>query len=136
MTVETEIEDDGHWIAEVPALPGAMAYAPSRAEAISKVEALVLRILADCVENGEDVLAYAGIFRDSRRKSARIMETIDRDCGQVRKEDWREAMRRLPVAEKLALLEKAITEALALEKLKSEWRKSAKSSSSLLPTAR
>jgi predicted RNase H-like HicB family nuclease len=90
MTVETEIEDDGHWIAEVPALPGAMAYAPSRAEAISKVEALVLRILADCVENGEDVLAYAGIFRDSRRKSARIMETIDRDCGQVRKEDWRE----------------------------------------------
>jgi predicted RNase H-like HicB family nuclease len=59
MTVETEIEDDGHWIAEVPALPGAMAYAPSRAEAISKVEALVLRVLADRVENGEDVLAYA-----------------------------------------------------------------------------
>jgi hypothetical protein len=39
---------------------------------------------------------------------------------------WRDAMRRLPVGEKLALLEKAITEALALERLKSEWRKSAK----------
>jgi hypothetical protein len=26
MRVETEIEDDGRWIAEVPALPGAMAY--------------------------------------------------------------------------------------------------------------
>jgi hypothetical protein len=49
---------------------------------------------------------------------------------------WRDAMRRLPVGEKLALLEKAITEALALERLKSEWRKSAKSSSSLSPTAR
>jgi len=54
MRVETEIEDDGRWIAEVPALPGAMAYGSSRAEAISKVEALVLRILADRVENGED----------------------------------------------------------------------------------
>jgi hypothetical protein len=40
--------------------------------------------------SGEDVLAYAGIFRDSREESARIMETIDRDCGQVRKEDWLE----------------------------------------------
>ena len=89
MRVETEIEDDGRWIAEVPALPGAMAYGSSRAEAISNVETLVLRILADRVGNGEDVLAYAGIFRDSREESARIMETIDRDCRQVRKEDWR-----------------------------------------------
>jgi predicted RNase H-like HicB family nuclease len=69
MRVETEIEDDGRWIAEVPALPGAMACGSSRAEAISKVEALVLRILADRAENGEDVLAYAGIFRHSREES-------------------------------------------------------------------
>ena len=91
MRVETETEDDGRWIAEVPALLGAMAYGSSRAEAISKVEALVLRILADRVDNGEDVLSYAGIFWNSREESARIMETIDRDCGQVRKEDWRES---------------------------------------------
>lgn len=89
MRVETEIEDDGRWIAEVPALPGAVAYGLSRGEAISKVEFLVLRVLADRVENGEDVLAYAGIFRHSREESARIMEAIDRDCRQVRKEDWR-----------------------------------------------
>jgi hypothetical protein len=49
---------------------------------------------------------------------------------------WRDAMRGLSVAEKLALLEKAITEAIALERLKSEWRRSAKSSSGLSPTAR
>jgi predicted RNase H-like HicB family nuclease len=89
MKIEVELEDDGRWIAEVPALPGAMAYGSSRAEAISNVEALVLRILADRVDNSEDVLAYAGIFRDSREESARIMQTIDRDCGQVRKEEWR-----------------------------------------------
>jgi len=62
MRVETEIEDDGRWIAEVPALPGAMAYGASRAEAISKVEALVLRILADRVENGEDAPELEAVF--------------------------------------------------------------------------
>ena len=62
MRVETEIEDDGRWIAEVPALSGAMAYGSSRAEAISKVEALVLRILADRVENGEDAPELDSVF--------------------------------------------------------------------------
>jgi predicted RNase H-like HicB family nuclease len=62
MRVETEIEDDGRWIAEVPALPGAMAYGSSRAEAISRVEALVLRILADRVENGEDAPELEAVF--------------------------------------------------------------------------
>ena len=53
MKVEVEVENDGRWVAEVPAVPGAMVYGASRAEAVSKVEALVLRILADRVENGE-----------------------------------------------------------------------------------
>ncbi len=62
MKVETEIEDDGRWIAEVPALPGAMTYGSSRAEAISKVEALVLRILADRVEKGEAAPELESVF--------------------------------------------------------------------------
>ena len=62
MKVETELEEDGRWIAEVPALPGAMAYGLSRAEAVSKVEALVLRILADRVENGEDAPELEAVF--------------------------------------------------------------------------
>ena len=53
MKVEVEVESDGRWVAEVPSVPGAMTYGSSRAEAVSKVEALVLRILADRVENGE-----------------------------------------------------------------------------------
>jgi predicted RNase H-like HicB family nuclease len=55
MKIEVELESDGRWIAEVPAVPGAMAYGASRAEAVSKVEALVLRVLADREEEGEDV---------------------------------------------------------------------------------
>ena len=46
MKVEIEIEEDGRYIAEVPSIPGAMVYGSTAKEAISKVEALVLRILA------------------------------------------------------------------------------------------
>lgn len=47
MKIEIEREDDGRWIAEVPDLPGVMVYGKSREEAISKVKALALRVLAD-----------------------------------------------------------------------------------------
>ena len=50
MKIEIEREDDGRWIAEIPELPGVMAYGDSRSEAISKAEALALRVLADRLE--------------------------------------------------------------------------------------
>ena len=52
-TVETEQETDGRWIAEVPQIPGAMAYGISRQEAVARVEALGLRVLAERIEQGE-----------------------------------------------------------------------------------
>ncbi len=51
--VELEPEDDGRWIAEVPALPGVMAYGGTRDAALRAVEALALRVLADRLEHGE-----------------------------------------------------------------------------------
>ena len=53
--VEVEQEQDGRWIAEVPDLPGVMVYGKSRNDAISKVQALALRVLADRLEHGESV---------------------------------------------------------------------------------
>jgi predicted RNase H-like HicB family nuclease len=53
MRIEVEREEDGRWIAEAPALPGVMAYGDTEAEAVARVEALVLRVLADRLENGE-----------------------------------------------------------------------------------
>jgi len=47
MKIEIDREDDGRWIAEVPDLPGVLVYAKSREEAISRVEVLALRVLAD-----------------------------------------------------------------------------------------
>jgi predicted RNase H-like HicB family nuclease len=52
-TVESEEETDGRWIAEVPELPGVLAYGSSQAEALAKAQALALRVLADRLEHGE-----------------------------------------------------------------------------------
>ena len=49
-TVETDREDDGRWIAEVPELPGVLAYGDTREQAIAHAEALALRVLADEIE--------------------------------------------------------------------------------------
>ena len=52
-TVETEQETDGRWIAEIAQIPGALAYGATREEAIARVEALGLRVLAERIEQGE-----------------------------------------------------------------------------------
>jgi predicted RNase H-like HicB family nuclease len=50
LIVETEQEEDGRWIAEVPAIPGALAYGKTREEAIETVRALAAEVLAECEE--------------------------------------------------------------------------------------
>jgi predicted RNase H-like HicB family nuclease len=52
-TLECEREDDGRWIAEVPQLPGVLAYGTSADEAMAKAEVLALRVLAERLEHGE-----------------------------------------------------------------------------------
>lgn len=53
LTIETEREDDGRWIAEVIEIPGAMAYGESREDATRRVKALALRVVAERMEQGE-----------------------------------------------------------------------------------
>jgi predicted RNase H-like HicB family nuclease len=53
LTIELEREADGRWLAEVPALPGVMTYGVSRPEALARVQALALRVLAEQLEHGE-----------------------------------------------------------------------------------
>ncbi len=52
-SIEYEQEEDGRWIAEVPELPGALAYGSTAEEAMAKVEALALRALAERLETFE-----------------------------------------------------------------------------------
>jgi predicted RNase H-like HicB family nuclease len=53
LTVEIEQEEDGRWIAEVINLPGVLVYGQTSDEAITQVQALALRVLADRLEHGE-----------------------------------------------------------------------------------
>ena len=57
MLIEIEREKDGRWIAEVPDLPGVLAYGKTRKQAVSKAKALALRVMADRLEHGEKIPA-------------------------------------------------------------------------------
>ena len=48
--VETELEEDGRWIAEIVDVPGVMAYGATEQEAKASAQALALRVLADEIE--------------------------------------------------------------------------------------
>jgi predicted RNase H-like HicB family nuclease len=53
LKIELEREEDGRWIAEVPALPGVLAYGDTEAEARARAVSLALRVIADRIDNGE-----------------------------------------------------------------------------------
>lgn len=53
LTIETEREADGRWIAEVPELAGVMAYGATQGEAMARAEALALRVVAEQLDHGE-----------------------------------------------------------------------------------
>jgi predicted RNase H-like HicB family nuclease len=52
-TIEIEREEDGRWLAEIPGLPGVVAYGTTEVAAFTAAEALALRVLADRIEHGE-----------------------------------------------------------------------------------
>jgi predicted RNase H-like HicB family nuclease len=60
-TIELERENDGRWLAEVEALPGVMCYGQDRDEAVAKVQALALRVIAERLENREAPVEYLNV---------------------------------------------------------------------------
>ncbi|MDO9230182.1 MAG: type II toxin-antitoxin system HicB family antitoxin [Syntrophales bacterium] len=62
MKIEIEREENGRWIAEIPELPGVMVYGDTRNQAISKAEALALRIMADRLEHEEEIPELKEVF--------------------------------------------------------------------------
>jgi predicted RNase H-like HicB family nuclease len=62
MRIEIQREEDGRWIAEIPELPGVMVYGETRKEAISKAEALALRVMADRLEHDEEIPELREVF--------------------------------------------------------------------------
>jgi predicted RNase H-like HicB family nuclease len=57
LRITLDQEEDGRWIAEVSELPGVMVYGSTPDEAVNRVRALALRVVADRLEHGEKVPA-------------------------------------------------------------------------------
>jgi predicted RNase H-like HicB family nuclease len=55
LRIDVEQESDGRWLAEVETLPGTLAYGVTKTDAVAKVQALALRVLAERLEQGEAV---------------------------------------------------------------------------------
>jgi predicted RNase H-like HicB family nuclease len=53
LKIENEQEEDGRWIAEIPALPSVLAYGTTKADANAAAQALALRVIADRLDHGE-----------------------------------------------------------------------------------
>lgn len=53
VTIEHEREENGRWLAEVPELPGVVAYGATAQEAMARARALALRVLAERLEHDE-----------------------------------------------------------------------------------
>ena len=53
LDIENEREADGRWLAEVPQLPGVVAYAATRDVAVARAQVLALRVLAERLEHSE-----------------------------------------------------------------------------------
>lgn len=62
LQVEIEREEDGRWIAEVEELPGVLAYGATREVAIERAKALSLRVMADRLEQGEEIPEMGDVF--------------------------------------------------------------------------
>jgi predicted RNase H-like HicB family nuclease len=55
LKIEFSREEDGRWIADIPALPGVTVYGRTRKQALVSAEALALRVIEDRLERGEAV---------------------------------------------------------------------------------
>jgi len=53
--VEFEQETDGRWIAEIPELPGVLAYGVTPLQAGARAKALALRVVAERMENEDSI---------------------------------------------------------------------------------
>ena len=62
MRIELDREEDGRWLTEIPELPGVMAYGQTREEALARVKALALRVMADRLEHGEAIPELVDVF--------------------------------------------------------------------------
>ncbi|MCW5983154.1 MAG: type II toxin-antitoxin system HicB family antitoxin [Bryobacteraceae bacterium] len=82
LPIEYYREEDGRWLADIPALPGVTAYGRTRKQATAAVQALALRLIADRLEHGEAVPIGSWRARDGRISCSPIMTASLSDLPQ------------------------------------------------------
>jgi predicted RNase H-like HicB family nuclease len=71
-SLEFEQETDGRWIAEIPELPGVLAYGETRMQAGEKAKALAFRVLADKIESESSMPGINHVAFVSRNESMAV----------------------------------------------------------------
>ena len=79
LSIETDHEDDGRWIAEVPELPGLLAYGARQSEAMLMAETLARGVVAEQLKHGER-RAGGCAYHDSSSRTNRFSVTKARVC--------------------------------------------------------
>jgi predicted RNase H-like HicB family nuclease len=72
--IEREREQDGRILAAVPELPGVMAYGTDDEEAIRKVKAIALQVLAGMIGSGEASRSPSECFSQRERLASNERE--------------------------------------------------------------
>jgi predicted RNase H-like HicB family nuclease len=70
--IEYEQETDGRWIAEIPEIPGVLAYGVTPQQAGAKVKALALRVVAERIENEVSIPGINSIVFTNRNDPVAI----------------------------------------------------------------
>jgi predicted RNase H-like HicB family nuclease len=73
--VSNEREDDGRWLAEVPGLSGVLAYGQDRNEAVARVQALALRVIAERLEHREAPAEFVNVTFEALGSQASVRVT-------------------------------------------------------------
>ena len=53
LSIESEEEIDGRWIAEIPQLPGVLCYGKTADDTMARADVLALRVMTDRLEQNE-----------------------------------------------------------------------------------
>jgi hypothetical protein len=79
-TIELEREEDGRWIAEIPALPGVLCYGQDRDEAMAGVQALALPSLPNASRTAKSRRSFSRSRSKPREQLARHQSATG-SCG-------------------------------------------------------
>jgi predicted RNase H-like HicB family nuclease len=60
-SIELEREGDGRWLSEVPSLAGVMCHGADRDEAVARVQALALQVIAERLERREAAAEFLNV---------------------------------------------------------------------------